>query len=224
LEGLTLVGDVELEDDAYRYSKHARPILENVRRCGELDGALRDADLAEATSGVTNVNEKKRERNPLTPRQLAERLEDYEGNVALVFGPEDDGLRKEEFSACDLVVTIPSHPDYPILNLSHSAAVIFYELRGAWRPAGVRPRSAGGEERELLMEKFRLLLDSVTYPEHKKEKTEVLFRRVMGRATLSKWEFHTLMGVFDRAIKRMDPGSTGDFGEPPHLEEGGEGP
>jgi len=30
-----------------------------------------------------------------------------------------------------------------------------------------------------------------------------MFRRLIGRAVLSKWEFHALMGVIQRAAKRI---------------------
>jgi TrmH family RNA methyltransferase len=216
---LVLVEAPPLEDDAFRYSKHARPILESAARCPSLGEALKDADLSVATSGVCNINEKKRERNPLTPRELAEKLRDFEGAAALVFGPEDDGLGMEEITACDLVVTIPTSADYPIMNLSHAASTLFYELFTSSRGLPSRPRKASGEEKELLIARFRELLDATGYPEHKREKTEVMFRRMMGRAVPSKWEFHTMMGVLDRAMKRSPGAGAGDDG---HDDDGGD--
>ena len=40
---------------------------------------------------------------------------------------------------------------------------------------------------------------------HKKEKTKVMFRRMINRSVPSTWEFHTLMGVFDGAVKASTP-------------------
>jgi tRNA C32,U32 (ribose-2'-O)-methylase TrmJ len=37
-------------------------------------------------------------------------------------------LANEELALCDIVVTIPANPENPILNVSHAAAVIFYEV------------------------------------------------------------------------------------------------
>jgi len=59
-----------------------------------------------------------------------------------------------------------------------------------------------GKEKEKLYEFFDKLLDAINYPEFKKENTKILFRRVIGRAMLSKWEYHTLMGVFKKAIQK----------------------
>jgi tRNA C32,U32 (ribose-2'-O)-methylase TrmJ len=52
-----------------------------------------------------------------------------------------------------------------------------------------------------------MLLDVIDYPEHKKEKTKVMFRRLIARSVPSVSEFHTLMGVLDGAIKRSSAGT-----------------
>jgi tRNA C32,U32 (ribose-2'-O)-methylase TrmJ len=51
-----------------------------------------------------------------------------------------------------------------------------------------------------------MLLDAIDYPPHKKEKTKVMFRRLIGRAVPTTWEFHTLMGVIDGAVKKATDG------------------
>src|SRR5947209_3793845 len=47
------------------------------------------------------------------------------------------------------------------------------------------------------------LLDATDYPPHKIGRTRIMFRRMMGRAVPSGWEFHALMGVLQRATKRI---------------------
>ncbi len=49
--------------------------------------------------------------------------------VAMVFGREDRGLTNEELQACNLHLHIPSHEDYPSLNLAMAVQVVSYELR-----------------------------------------------------------------------------------------------
>jgi len=48
--------------------------------------------------------------------------------TALVYGPEDDDLRHEHLDLCRWIVRIPSHSDYPSLNLAQSVLVTLYEL------------------------------------------------------------------------------------------------
>ncbi|MEM4485722.1 MAG: TrmH family RNA methyltransferase [Zestosphaera sp.] len=50
------------------------------------------------------------------------------GTVALVFGRESVGLRREELEKCDLVSSLDTGTDYNILNLSHAVAIYLYEV------------------------------------------------------------------------------------------------
>ena len=53
------------------------------------------------------------------------------GTVALLLGREDCGLNSGELAICDMLVSIPTSSEYPVMNLSHAATVLFYELSGA---------------------------------------------------------------------------------------------
>lgn len=48
--------------------------------------------------------------------------------MALLLGQEDRGLNSDELAVCDMIVSIPTSAEYPVMNLSHSAAVLFHEL------------------------------------------------------------------------------------------------
>jgi len=50
----------------------------------------------------------------------------------------------------------------------------------------------------MLIKRFSDILSMIDFPQHKRKNTEVMFRRLLGRAILSKWEFHSLMGVMKR--------------------------
>ncbi|MCK4267082.1 MAG: RNA methyltransferase, partial [Thermoplasmata archaeon] len=63
---------------------------------------------------------------------------------------------------------------------------------------------AGATEKESLNQLFSELLEEIDYPEHKKAKTKVMFRRIIARADLSHWEFHTLAGVVNRSSKTVE--------------------
>ena len=53
-------------------------------------------------------------------------LNNLEGNISIVFGPEGKGLLNSELRICDLLITIPTWPGYPIMNLSHAVTIICY--------------------------------------------------------------------------------------------------
>ena len=202
-EELFLVSPCEITEEAYKRAKHAGDILRQAVHEDTVEKAVEGCDLIVGTSGIVTSGEKHYVRIPLTPREFAERMKDYDEKVAILFGPEDTGLLQEDLMRCDILVNIPSSKEYPVLNLSHAATIVMYEL------FQVRPRRAGGprptsdQEREKLFLFFDDLLDSVDYPDFRRERTKVMFRRMMGRAIPTKWEFHTIMGIFGDAAKKI---------------------
>ena len=201
-EELVLVNPCPIGDDARRRAMRGIDILERARVEGEMTAALRGADLVVGTSGVDTENEKRFARIALSPRDMAARARHLEGCLAILFGREDFGLSDEELAKCDVLVKIPTSREYEILNVSHAAAILLYEIFSASTPRRVG-RAASGLEKEKLHGSFAALLDATEYPSHKRARTKIMFRRILGRAVPSAWEFHALMGVFQRATKRI---------------------
>jgi tRNA/rRNA methyltransferase len=200
---LCLVSPCEITEEAYKRAKHAGDVLRNANVVDSLEQALEGCDLIVGTSGIVTAGEKHYVRIPIPPREFAERVKEHEGLVAILFGPEDTGLLQEDLMRCDILVNIPSGEEYPILNLSHAATIVLYELFQA------KPRKTGGPrptselEREKLFLFFDDLLEAVDYPDFRRERTKVMFRRLMGRSVPTKWEFHTIMGVLGDAAKKI---------------------
>ncbi len=199
---LVLVDPCPIGDEARKRAMHATDILDGAQSVPTLDAALEGMDLVAGTTGISTKSEKKFLRIALSPKDFAGKVAAMDGTLAVVFGREDFGLLDGELARCDLLVSIPASPQYGILNLSHAAVVILYELFSARRPAG-RLRKASRAENEVLHRAFADLLDATDYPPHKRTRTKVMFRRLVGRAVPSKWEFHALMGVVQRATKRI---------------------
>jgi tRNA C32,U32 (ribose-2'-O)-methylase TrmJ len=66
-----------------------------------------------------------------------------------------------------------------------------------------KKRPLGSVEKDKMLEFFAILLDEINFPDHKKKNTKIMFRRIMGRAMPSKWEFHRLMGVFSKTLENL---------------------
>ena len=201
-EDLVLVNPCRLGTEARQRAMRGIEILEAARKVGDLNAALKDTDFVAGTSGVDTESEKRFARISVTPRDFASRLAKMDGRVSLLFGREDFGLLDEELRRCDLLITIPASSEYPILNLSHAVTILLYELLAAGAMQH-RRREASGMEKEKLHDAFKSLLAETNYPAHKRARTQVMFRRLIGRAVPSKWEFHALMGVIQRATKRI---------------------
>lgn len=204
---LVLVNPCKIDDFGLAMASHARDVLMMARSFTTLAEALAGADLVVATTGK-RLDEAQHHlrlhlRVPcLTPRELAKKLSEKEGTVALLLGREDCGLNSEELALCDILVSIPTSSDYPVMNLSHSAAVLFYELAQTGSD-GCKVEMASGETLALLREKSAQLLRETSYPPHKVDFTLLMLRRILGRAELTQREARTLLGLIKRIRWRI---------------------
>ena len=149
----------------------------------------------DATKGDRNYT-----RIPVPVREFAEHCRGYPEKIAILFGREDIGLLQDELNLCDVLITIPAGEEYPILNLSHAANIVMYEFFQAEHTPR-RSEPADRHEKELMFEFFGDLMDGIEYPPNRREMTTVMFRRMMGRALPTKYEYNTIMGVFGDAAK-----------------------
>lgn len=192
-EDLYLVNPKSLGEDARKYASHASDILENAKIVKTLNDAIKDADLSIATTGVVGGDY-----NVLriaVPIQELSNLINYNGTVALVFGREDHGLSNEEIALCDMVATIPTSEEYPIMNLSHAVAVTLYELTR--NKIKIRKyRLAKKDERKMIEKFFIETLKYTKIQEHKIRTSKIVFSRILSRSFLTGREAYTLIGCF----------------------------
>ena len=200
---LYLVNPCELDDECYARSMHAHKILDETKNFSTFKEAVKKIDYLVATSSIEYKKDKKHLRNPVLIEDFAKKIFELDGKVGLIFGREDYGLYNEEIAACDIMLRIPTSELYLSLNLSHAVSLVLYSiyLRKEFTPK--KKRDIGKIEKEKLYEFFSNLLEEINYPEHKKENTEIMFKRILGRAMPSKWEYHTLMGVLSRTLEKI---------------------
>lgn len=194
--------------EAFRRAMAGQPYLKGARVAKDLAEAVEGSDLVVGTTDMSIGRARTYLRRAVPPERLGEMLRPMVGKVALVFGPEDDGLGREELAACDLLVHIPARREFPTLNLSHAVAVLLYALhRGKGddhpesTPEPEELRLHGGEK-ELFLARIGALARQVGYPAHKRRGLMLLFRRVLGRSTPSEAEYRMLLG-FLRSIDRQ---------------------
>ena len=197
----------KLDDDCYARAKHAFKIIDDAEIFPSFKEAVDDLDYLVATSSIDYKKDKKHLRNPVFLDSFAEKIFEINGKIGLVFGREDYGLYNEEIAECDIMLRIPTGESYLSLNLSHAVSLVLYSLfiNKDFKPK--LRRNIGKVEKEKLFGFFSELLDETDYPEHKKDKTQVMFKRVMGRAMPSKWEYHTLMGVLSKTLNKIENNS-----------------
>ncbi len=197
---LYLVHPCAIGDDAYRRAKHGSDILDHAVTVDSIAEAVEGCFLIVGTTGIVTNGERNHVRVPISVRQLAERAKNYTEKIAILFGREDIGLLQDELTRCDVLVHIPSSEEYPVLNISHAATIVLYELFGTDIE---RPEPADEIEKERIFNFFDELLDNIEYPEHRREYTSVMFKRMIGRSVPSKTEYYTIMGVIGDANKLL---------------------
>lgn len=199
---LYLINPCELDDECYIRAIHSNKIVEEASIFPSFKDAIKEMDYLAATSSIESKSDKKHLRNPISIESFTEKIFELAGKIGLVFGREDYGLYNEEIAACDVMLRIPTSETYLSLNLSHAVSLVLYSIFNKMDFIPKEKRNIGKLEKEKLYEFFTDLLDEINYPEHKKENTKIMFKRIMGRAIPSKWEYHTLMGVFSRVLEK----------------------
>ncbi len=115
------------------YTQH---IVEGAARFDALSDALRDAEYVVCLSGKHH----RARRNRVLLREANDEIARRAGageRVAVVFGREDTGLPNDALDLCQQVVTIPTNPAHPSLNLAQAALLVLY---------GLFERAAGGDQ------------------------------------------------------------------------------
>ncbi|MEM4554338.1 MAG: RNA methyltransferase [Candidatus Anstonellaceae archaeon] len=188
--------------DAIKHSKHALEILEKAQVKSSLEEAVLGCSTVAGTTGVLYRHWHKTLRLPLSLLEFKKLLsQSPDQKVALVFGNEGRGLSEKDISFCDMLVTIPANPQYPILNLSHAVAVVLYELSDI--PfVGYSP--AGEKEKKQLLEAFFSLVERYKSSLRNINKTKVAFRRMVGKAMLADKECAAILGVIKRALRELE--------------------
>lgn len=186
-----------LEYDPYRIEGIAHrsgDILSRTRVFDDLDAALADCVHVAGFS----ARERTAKRSAQRPREgMAEVLARVaEGPVALLFGREDKGLSNVALDRCHRVVTIPSDPAYPSLNLGQAVAVALYELALArgdearpFKPPRRRsPPAAAKDFERLFVEAERALTAIGFFKSHVEEQVLRTLRDVAHRVPLDERE------------------------------------
>ncbi len=124
---LRIVGrDPNWSEEVRNRAKHAQSVLDNAKFFGDIESAVMDSSLVVGTSGKREKGSKISFRHFLNPDDLPTMLEKLDGNISIVFGPEGKGLLNSELRLCDLLMTIPTWPGYPIMNLSHAVTIVCF--------------------------------------------------------------------------------------------------
>lgn len=202
-KNLILINPCPLDEECYIRAMHASEILDNAKIYDKFEKAVKKMDYLVATSSIETKSDKKHLRNAVEIKDFLDKIAGIDGNIGLVFGREDYGLYNQEISLCDIMLRVPTSESYLSLNLSHAVAIVLFSIFINLSTEKKEKKTISKLEKDKLFSFFSEVLDEINYPDYKKDKTKVMFRRVMGRAVPSKWEYHNLMGVFSKILNKI---------------------
>jgi TrmH family RNA methyltransferase len=201
---LVLIDPCPLGEEAKARASHAQDVLKAAETC-TIEDVFARSNIVIATTGIVSKSVCHSMRMPFySPKELRERVKEVDGRISILFGRENWGLNNEEVKRSDMICTIPTAEEYPILNLSHAVGVICYELADLPLPsyALASPTDMG-----YIYGHIDRYLDTIHHPAFKRENTMILIRRILGRANLTTREASTLHGLLRRSEWHIDPSS-----------------
>src|SRR5277367_1634770 len=199
-DDLRLVGRGPLNDrDAVKMAVHADDLLANATVYPSLADALADCSLA---VGTTSRRGGYRSRaTPLRPAAAELDALAASNKIALVFGREDRGLTNHELKLCHRLITIPTAPEYPSLNLAQAVMVVAYELMmAASAPAvvdgGPTPEFVAASVSDPMLQRMADALVSIGFiPDDNPDHIMFALREIFGRSRLTAREAEIFNGM-----------------------------
>ena len=204
LKNLVLINPTKLTNEAYYQATHGKYIVENAKIYPTLDDFYQSQriDFKVASTGMAGGSYNL-SRIPIKPEELSKSM-NVSNKIAILFGREGDGLSNKEIGDCDICVSIPTDPTYPIMNISHAAAIIFYELFKNKHEFSVEGLNESNDlEKEYLVKDMNDLIDILDIPEHKKKNGKKVFNNIISRAFITGREAHTLKGILRRIKNKV---------------------
>ena len=192
-------------DDLLRLAHHAEDVIERVEVFTTLDAALTDVHFVVGTAAVNHSDYRSTDDLRSLADELWKRAET--GKIALLFGPEADGLDRTALDRCHLLARIPTNPDYAALNLAQAALIVLYELRMAANPvrstAPSRPQATQGQLERLFLVGEEAL-HAIDFFKYNPAAVMHTLRQIVYRAELSDDEAALLLAIARQMLRTAD--------------------
>ena len=181
---------------------HAQDVLDSIVYNRSIEEALHGLDLSVGTTAQRSYDSSNLVRKPMTPKELSTMVRSRSGAVGIVFGREGTGLTNSELGKCDATVTIPASSEYQTLNLSHAAAIVFYELHITPGESSA-DRIASEQVKKTILRFFSESASLSGMEENKLRLLTRAFRNILGRSGLRHREGSLLAEAMRRISEIM---------------------
>jgi len=208
---LRLVEPVPLDVPTLRRVAHrCEDLIASMQIYASLDAALADMVYVVGTAALAHRNRPQTQDIRALAPDLVTRAAG--GRVALVFGEEANGLDHHALDRCHLLVTLPTNPAYPALNLAQSVLLLLYEVRMATVTSPAAPATpaplAQHQELETLFALNEQALTAIDFLRKHPAHTLRALRQIIYRAQLTQTEASLLMAIVRKIIKKYGDQAT----------------
>jgi tRNA/rRNA methyltransferase len=201
---LRLVAPYEASFREARSAVGAGAVLSAAREFASVAEAVADCRLVIGTTAA----QRRELQQPLVGLEAAAvsaRAALLQGRVALLFGSEKHGLRREDLEHCHWLIRIATEDAQPSMNLGQAAAVCLWELaRETVTPAVEGEALAVSGELERLGALLQELLEVGGYTHSQiAASTEAEVRRMLRRLHVTDADTYLLMGMARKLLWKM---------------------
>ena len=200
LSRLRLVEPVPFtRQEILRIAHHSEDLLDRIETFPDLNTALEDTSYVVGTVSEPHPGYRMTDDVRTLAADLVKRA--FVQRVAMLFGPEADGLDRFAMDRCHLLATLPADATYPSLNLAQSVLLFLYELRtcalNAQRVDSVASSEMPAKQGDLER-MFRIGEEALTAIEFFKYNPDAVMhtlRQITYRAELTPQEVALLMAI-----------------------------
>ena len=203
--------NLELVKPADHFAEEARQmacqgtdVLEHAKVYATLGAAIREKQFVVGTTRRTG-----RTRGVIVSLKESSRkitAAARKNKIAILFGRERNGLTNKEVAQCGFLITIPSDPSSPSLNLAQSVLLVAYELSQKTYKASI-PELAEHEAVEDLYRHIQATLQLLDYaPRGDSDLEKTIMRNLkhfIGRSGLTEWEMKMIHGLCTQVEKKI---------------------
>lgn len=129
--------------------------------------------------------------------------------AAILFGKESKGLDNESLNLCDWVVSIPSHEDYPSLNLAQAVMVtcfsLFIQKKQEGNTAVTSVEYLSKESVQETLTHFQTALTALNYAGRPDLMLRIMktFHGIFKRSGMLEMESQMIKGLSRRIVQRV---------------------